>query len=146
MSAPVRSRIRPATALSFACAAVVITSAAAIPAAASSCGSDVAALESRLNNEGATAGAATTGGQATAAARSGKAVEAAKTGKPVSDLANPPKDENEAGTKEAKQAGVAGEGVMAAKVSLNQARNAAAKGDEAGCRTAYKKAKDQSGL
>ena len=64
----------------------------------------------------------------------------------MGDLAKPPEPENMAGTKEAAAASTAGEGVMAAKVSLNDARNADRRGDETKCRSAIDAAKRQAGF
>ena len=126
-------------------AAAMLLSLAPASGWASSCGDDIAKLEQHLNKEGASAAAAQSGGQKDAAARSSKAIEAKKTDTPVTDLPTPPTSENLAGTKEAAAAGTAGEGVMAAKVSLNDAKNADKKGDEAGCRKAYEAARKAAG-
>ncbi len=120
---------------------------ACVPASswASPCGDDIAKLEQHLDKQGASAGAAQSGGQKDAATRSSKAIEAKKTDTPVADLPTPPASENLAGTKDAAAASTAGEGVMAAKVSLNDAKNADKKGDEAGCRKAYEAARQAAG-
>ena len=107
--------------------------AASIPAAAAACSDEIAALTQQLDAKDKDAIAATSGGQKDAAARGGLAQEAAKTGTPVRDLPHPPG----AGA----AAGNGGAGVMAAKVSLNDARNAEKKGDETACMAAIGTAK-----
>ncbi len=123
--------------------AVLLWSAA--PACAA-CSDDIASLETKLDAMGRTAGAASSGGQADAAARGGKAEEASKTATPVNDLPKPPSPENETATRTAALAGGGGTGVMTAKATLNDARNADKKHDEAACSAAIAKAKGQAGL
>lgn len=108
---------------------------------ASQCSDDVAKLEQILSQEGASAVSAQSGGQKDAAERSSKAIEARKTDTQVAELPAPPDQENMAGTKAAAAASTAGESVMAAKVSINDAKNADKKGDALGCRRAYDAAK-----
>jgi hypothetical protein len=107
------------------------------------CSDDIATLEGKLDSVGRTAGAATSSGQATAADRSQKAIEAHNTGTAVQDLPSPPNESDRTGAATAAQAGGAGDTVMQAKVTLNDARNAEKKGDEAACLAAVAKAKAQ---
>lgn len=121
---------------------VLLWSAASVLAA---CSDDIASLETKLEALGRQAGAASSSGQADAAARGGKAEEARKTDTPVSALAKPPTPENEKATQSAAAAGGGG-GVMTAKATLNDAKIADGKHDEAGCSAAVAKARSEAGL
>ena len=111
-----------------------------VPARAN-CADEIAKLEKSTDKQDANAIAANSGGQKDAAARGGKAQEASKTGTPVTDLPKAKSGGGVAASAAAAGASNAGEGVMSAKVSLNDARNAQKRGDEKGCMDAVGKAK-----
>jgi hypothetical protein len=117
--------------------------AAAAPAVAA-CSDEIASLDARLDALAHKAGAASSAGEGKAAQRSGAAEESVKTGTPVEQLAKPPSQEDEKATQAAAAAGGGGASIMTAKVDLNDARNAAKKGDEATCLAAVAKAKAQA--
>ena len=107
------------------------------------CSDEIAALEKSLNNEGKQAIATSSGGQKDAGARGGKAQEAKKTGTPVEDLPHPDSGGSVKADQAAAATGSAGDSVMQAKVSLNDAKNAQKKGDEKACMDAVAKTKTQ---
>ena len=119
----------------------LLTSAA--PALAA-CSDEIASFEKSLDQQGKAAIAANSGGQKDAGARGGKALEAKKTGTPVEDLPKSDTGGGEKANQAAAAAGSAGDSVMEAKVSLNDAKNAQKKGDEAACMDAVNKAKSQA--
>ena len=130
-------------------AALAVTGAVLLWSAApafAACSDDITSLEQKLDGMIRTAGAASSGGQGDAALRGGKAEEARKTGTPVESLPKPPGPDNEKATQTAAAAGGGGSGLMTAKATLNDAKIADGKHDEAACSAAVAKAKGQAGL
>ena len=109
------------------------------------CDDDLGDLDARVAREARKAVATSSSGQATAAKRDGQAMQARDAQVPASAVAGAPA----AGTAEARStdaaaaAGGAGDRVMQAKATINEARVAKGKGDEAGCLAAVGKAKAQ---
>lgn len=130
------------SALALFVAVAVATLGAAGPAFAG-CADEIGKLEASLNKQDANAIAANSGGQKDAAARGGKAQVAKKTGTPVQDLPSPGSGGDVRESKVAAAAGSGGSDVMAAKVTLNEAKNAEKRGDEKACLEAVSKARGQ---
>ena len=116
-----------------------------VASAHAACSDDIASFEKHLDSVGRAAGAATSSGQATSAQRGEKAKESRDTATPAKDLPTPPTSGNVAATQQAAQAGGGGDKVMQAKVTLNDAKVASKKGDQAACTAALDKAKAQLG-
>ncbi len=105
---------------------------------ASNCADEIASFEKKLNDVGATSAKANSGGQAVAAERGAHAQSAEnQSGDPAQ---NPETSSNASPRTDA--SGGAGDQFMAAKVAVNDARNADKKGDSFGCEAALSKAKD----
>jgi hypothetical protein len=115
------------------------------PAVAGPCSSDIATVDSEIQEKAKAAISTSTGGKEAAAAREGRSVEARDQAVPITSIPNAPS----AGTPEAnatekaEQAGAGGDRVMLAKATLNRARTLDEKGDEHGCREAIAEAKRQ---
>ena len=117
---------------------------AAVPARAS-CDDELKGLDKRVEAEGQKAIASSSSGQGQSAAREGQAKEARDDHAPVKDLPQgPAAGSSEAhATTAAAEAGGGGDRVIEAKATINDARVAKGKGDEAGCLAAVGKAKQQ---
>ncbi|ACA20348.1 conserved hypothetical protein [Methylobacterium sp. 4-46] len=121
--------------------AAMLAALAAAPALAASCEQDIAALEPRLSAQTRDVISTSTASKEVSSRREAQG-EAARSGNvPPSALPKGP----EPGSGEAKAAAEAGTGTgaMEARASLNGAREAARKGDEAGCRQALDRARAQ---
>jgi hypothetical protein len=120
---------------------------AAGPVLASPCTDQIDALERRLNDTGATAAAASSGGQGVAAAREAQAMEARDENRPAGAPAVPFQAEGREAqaTQRATEAGGGGDRVMQAKATLNRARSFDAQGNGAGCMEAVAEARKQIG-
>lgn len=117
----------------------------AAPALAASCDEELAGLDKRVTTQATEAVATASGGQGVAAKREGEAKQARDTQTAAKTEAKGPAGgamEAQA-TAGAAQAGGGGDRVMQAKVSINEARVAKGKGDEAGCLAGVAKAKGQ---
>jgi hypothetical protein len=122
--------------------------AAAGAASASPCTDQIGALEKRLDETGATAAAASSGGQGVAAAREVQAMEARDQNRPVSPPPAAPSQSERPearATQRAADAGGGGDRVMQAKATLNRARSFDAQGNAQGCMEAVEEAKKQIG-
>ncbi|MBY0298772.1 MAG: hypothetical protein K2X71_22505 [Methylobacterium sp.] len=124
-------------------AAGLIGTLAALPAAAASCEQEIAALEPRLSEQTRDVISTSTASKEVSSRREAQGEQAQARNTTPSALPKGP----EPGSAEAKAAAEAGTGtgVMQARASLNQAREAAKKGDEAGCRKALGEARAQLG-
>ena len=120
---------------------------AAGPVLASPCTDQIGALEVRLNDTGASAAAASSGGQGVAAAREAQAMEARDENRPAGAPAVPFQAEGREAqaTQRATEAGGGGDRVMQAKATLNRARSLDALGDGQACMEAVEEAKRQIG-
>ena len=106
------------------------------PSLASPCTDRIDALEARLDEEGETTAAVSTGGQGVAAARESQAMQAENQGAPIApSTVTPFQDEPKEAqaTLEAAEAGGGGDRVMQARATLNEARTLDGRGDSAGC-------------
>lgn len=128
------------------CGALAVASGAG-PALASPCTDQIDALERRLTETAATAGAASSGGQAVAAAREGQAMEARNQGERTGAPTTPFQSESREAqaTQRAADAGGGGDRVMQARATLNQARTMDAQGNSTGCMEAVGEARRQLG-
>ena len=125
-------------------AASVVGLFAAVPAWAS-CDAELAALDAKVQSQATKAVATSGGGEAVAAKRNSEAIASRDNNEPVKTGQSGPaggSKEPEV-TKQAAQAGGSGDRVMQAKATINDARVAKGKGDEAGCMAAVTKAKSQ---
>jgi hypothetical protein len=115
------------------------------PAGAASCTDEIAALDSRLTDEGRTAISASTSGKGVAGAREGQAVVARDNDVPVTSVpqAPAPGTPEAQATQRAEEAGGGGDRVMQAKVTLNRARNLDQQGNANACLDAVAEAKRQ---
>ncbi|KMO34546.1 hypothetical protein VQ03_23315 [Methylobacterium tarhaniae] len=114
-------------------------------ALAGACGTEISALEPRLNEKGRETIAASSGGKEVASRREAQAEAATEKGTSPSSLPKGPAPgsaETQATADVAKASG-GGTGVMEARASLNRARELDKKGDEAGCMKALSDAKEQ---
>jgi hypothetical protein len=114
---------------------------------ASPCTDQIDALERRLDETAATAGAASSGGQAVAAARESQAMEARDRGQATGAPTTPFQSESREAqaTQRAADAGGGGDRVMQAKATLNRARTLDGQGNGAGCMEAVAEARRQFG-
>ena len=114
------------------------------PALASPCTDQIAALERQVSGAGAEAAAASSGGQGVAAARESQALQPPPANQPA-----PPSGPFQAAPREAQatqraaEAGAGGDGVVQARARLNEARERAGRGDEAGCLAGLAEARRQ---
>ncbi len=117
---------------------------AAAPAWAS-CDDELATLDTKVQAQATKAVATSGGGEGVAAKRNSEAMASRDSAAPVtSGQAGPAGGAKETqATTQAAQAGGSGDRVMQAKASINEARVAKGKGDEAGCMAAVTKAKGQ---
>lgn len=110
------------------------------------CDDELATLDSKVQAQATKAVATSGGGQGVSAKRSSEAIASrdsdapAKTGQQTGPAGGAKEAQ---ATSQAAQAGGAGDRVMQAKASINEARVAKGKGDEAGCMAAVTKAKGQ---
>jgi hypothetical protein len=121
---------------------------AAAPSLASPCTDRIDALEARLDAEGETTAAVSSGGQGVAAARESQAMQAENQGAPIAPSTVPPfQDEAQEAetTLEAAEAGGGGDRVMQARATLNEARTLDGRGDTAGCLSIVTQAENQLG-
>jgi hypothetical protein len=117
---------------------------AAVPAWAS-CDDELAALDKTVQSQATRAVATSGGGEGVAAKRNSEAIASRDNQEPVKIGQSGPaggSKETQATTQAAK-AGGSGDRVMQAKATINDARVAKGKGDEAGCMAAVTKAKSQ---
>jgi hypothetical protein len=114
------------------------------PALAAPCTEQLAALERQVTGAGSEAAAASSGGQGVAAAREGQALQPPPANRPAppSGPFQDPQREAQA-TQRAADAGAGGDGVVQARARLNQAREQASRGDEAGCLATLEEARRQ---
>lgn len=116
----------------LACLAALAASLTAAPAFATPCGDAIAALQGRVKDQATTAISASTSGKAAAGAREGQG-EQGDTGA-AAPAATPEKSA---------QASEGSDKAMQAKVALDEARTADAKGDARGCDAALGRARQQ---
>ncbi len=112
------------------------------PALASPCSDGIQALETRLDRQEEAAISTSSPGQGVAGAREGQAMEAARGNPPDPVPAAPFQDRGREAKAvgEATAAGGGGDQVMQAKVAINRARTADARGDAAACQEALAEA------
>ncbi len=140
-----KPRAATATAGALVCA---LLAAAGSAASASPCTDQIGALEARLNDTGATAAAASSGGQGVAAAREAQAMEARDQNRPVGPSPAVPfqaEGREAQATQRAAEAGGGGDRVIQAKATLNRARTLDAQGNNQGCMEAVEEARRQIG-
>ena len=114
------------------------------PALASPCTDQIAALERQVSGAGAEAAAASSGGQGVAAARESQAVQPPPANQPAPPSGPFQSQPREAqATQRAAEAGAGGDGVVQARAKLNEAREQAGRGDEAGCLASLAEARRQ---
>jgi hypothetical protein len=106
-------------------------------ALASPCAQQIEALSGKVNTETRDAIAANTSGQGTAAKRSGEGVTGTEGARANEAPQAPPEKSAEAGK--------GADAAQQAKVALEEAKTAEAKGDTKGCEAAVERAKSQLG-
>ena len=118
---------------------------ASSPALAASCTERITSLEAKLAEKAESAISTSSAGQGVAGAREGQAIHAENTHDPVGTPAVPyQKEHKEAGAvRSAENAGAAGDRVMQAKASLNQAKSFDQQGNAIKCNEAVTKAQKQ---
>ena len=118
---------------------------AAGPVLAASCTERITALEAKLDEAAESAISTSSSGQGVAGAREGQAIHAENKDAPVGAPAVPyQKESKEAGAvRSAENAGGAGDRVMQAKASLNQAKSFDQQGNAAKCDEAVAEAQKQ---
>lgn len=117
----------------------------AVAPAWASCDDELAALDKKVQAQATEAVATSSGGEGVAGKRNSEAMAARDSDRPVTTAQlGPSGGAQEAKvTNQAAHAGGSGDRVMQAKVSINEARVAKGKNDEAGCMAAVSKAKGQ---
>jgi len=118
-------------------ASLCLLASGAIPTLASPCAQQIDALSGKVKAETRDAIAANTSGQGTAAKRGGEGVSGTE-----GQRAN---ESPEAPPEKSAQAGQGADAAQQAKVALEEAKTAEAKGDTKGCEAAIERAKSQLG-
>jgi hypothetical protein len=115
---------------------------AASPSLASPCSEQIAALEARLDEEAKAAISASSAGESVAGAREGQAVHAENRDVPVGAPAVPYQDAEEEAevVQRAEEAGGAGDRIMHARATLNEAKTLDQEGNVSGCEEALAEA------